>query len=180
MSSGQERLGSAIDRWYAIGAPANPRLSLSKRHIEELVVNGAHAKVAVKADRLSNGHWRYDYAVMNFDFAFGTLSGTNPNLRVSDNQGFDGFAISTASAAQATAVFRDGDLDAGNDWQFTATSGGAEWNDAAGAPNSLWWGGLYSFTLVSPKGPMMGTATLSADHAPNPQQHTVRTLVPRP
>ena len=77
-------------------------------------------------------------------------------------------------------MFRDGDLDTGNDWQFTATASAGKWSDAAGAPNSLWWGGLYSFTLVSPKGPMVGDATLYADHAPTPRAYTVRTLVPRP
>lgn len=182
IASNSEQLGSAIDRWYAIDLPANPKLSLSKRHIEELVVDGARAKVAVKVDRLSNGHWRYHYAVMNFEFAFGTLSGTNPNLRVSDNQGFDGFSVPlpAAHAAQTTHVFRDGDLDAGNNWQFTSAGGTARWSDAADAPNSMWWGGLYSFTLTTPRGPAYGEATLYADHAPTPQSYTVRTLVPRP
>lgn len=180
IGSGQERLGSAIDRWYAIGASSNPRLDTHRRHIEELVVDGAHAKVAVKVRPLGNRQWRYDYAVMNFDFAFGTVSGTNPNLRVENNQGFDGFAISTASAARGTPVFRDGDLDSGNDWQYTAAADAGKWSDADGAPNSLWWGGLYSFTLISANGPMLGEATLYADNAPTPQSYTVRTLVPRP
>jgi hypothetical protein len=178
--SSSERLGSAIDRWYAIGASSNPRLDTHRRHIEELVVDGAHAKVAVKVRPLGNRQWRYDYAVMNFEFAFGTLSGTNPDLRVSDNQGFDGFAISTASAARGTPVFRDGDLDTGNDWQYTATANAGKWSDADGAPNSLWWGGLYSFSLISANGPMLGEATLYADNAPEPRSYTVRTLVPRP
>lgn len=181
MSSGQERLGSAIDRWYTMDAPANPKLTRSKRRIEEIVVDDARAKVAVKVDRLNNGQWRFHYAVMNFEFAFGTLSGNNPDLRVEDNQGFDGFSLATTSAALVTSsTFRDGDLDAGNNWQFTATANAAKWSDAAGAPNSLWWGGLYSFTLLSPKGPMYGEATLHADHAPTPRTYTVRTLVPRP
>jgi hypothetical protein len=77
-------------------------------------------------------------------------------------------------------VFRDGDLDAGNDWQYTATASAGKWSDAAGAPNSLWWGGLYSFSLISANGPMLGEVTLYADNAPEPQSYTVRTLVPRP
>ena len=179
VQSGQERLGSAIDRWFAIGAPAGrqPRVSLS-RHIEELVVDNAHAKVAVKVRQLGDGTWRYDYAVANFDFAFGTLSGTNPNLRVTGNQGFDGFSLEFRSGATAVPTFRDGDVNAGNDWTWTSSATSAGWADASGAPNSLWWGGLYSFTLVSPHSPRKGYATLHASNAPTPASYRVQTLIP--
>lgn len=179
VQSGQERLGSAIDRWYAIDAPPGrpKRVDLS-RHIEELVDGNAHAKVAVKVRAQPDGTWRYDYAVMNFDFAFGALTGTNPNHGVEGNQGFDGFTLHFRSGASAVPTFRDGDVDAGNDWTWSADATSASWHDADGAPNSLWWGGLYSFTVVSPYGPRKGFATLHASNAPTPASYQVATLIP--
>ena len=32
----------------------------------ESIYEGGHAKVAVKVTDLGDGHWRYDYVVMNF------------------------------------------------------------------------------------------------------------------
>lgn len=179
VQSGQERLGSAIDRWYAIGAPSRPRRFDLNRHIAEVKADNAHAKVAVKVTLQPDGQYRYDYAVMNFDFAFGTMSGTNPNIRVTDNQGFDGFTVNFRSTATAVAAaFRDGDVNAANNWTYGTTATSAGWQDAAGAPNSLWWGGLYSFTLLSPNGPSIGTATLHASQAPVPVTYSVKTVVP--
>lgn len=170
----QEKLGAAIDHWFAADA-----LPASNKKNQELVVDGAHAKVAVKAFNLGNGYWRYHYAVMNFDFTFAQTSGTEPNLRIVSNQGFDGFALSTASAAQATdLLFRDGDLNAGNNWSFSNSGGSLKWSNVSGTASTLWWGTLYAFSFTSPKAPVAGTATLSANNAATPRQYTVATLVP--
>lgn len=179
-----ERLGSAIDRWFGDGEqavlnPRNPRLKPPGDHkmISEVVEGDQHAKVAVKVSRQPDGKWRYDYAVMNFDFAFAELQGSSPNLRIVSSQGFDGFALETASAASVESpVVRDGDLDAGNDWSYGTSANGVAWSATGG--RTLRWGELYSFTIVSTKRPVSGTATLRADGASRPKAFPVATLVP--
>ena len=189
-----QTLGPAIDRWVAPSAKRSAlgvgvQLTGSGRGIDnvpsfdaaslsrELVVDGAHAKVAVRANRIGPNLWRYHYAVMNFDFAFATTSGAEPNLRITSTRGFDGFSIAT-SAAAGGAVFRDGDLDANNNWTFAPSPGQVRWNNAASAETTLGWGMLYSFTLTSSAPPQLGLATLHAAGAPTPVSYTVRTLVP--
>ncbi len=177
VASSDERLGAAIDRWFTLDAPAprNPKVALD-RMIQELVVDGARAKLAVKVMEMPGGLWQYHYALMNFEFAFAQTSGAEPNLRVVSTRGFDGFSLSTGTQAQGT-VFRNGDLDAANDWTVATDAAGIHWRDAT-AVNSLEWGGLVGFTVVSPRPPVRGSATLRADNAPTPASFRVATLVP--
>lgn len=184
--SHSERLGSAIDRWFGEGTPVfnprNPRMNPSKdrSHISELKVADSHAKLAVKVTRRPDGNWQYHYALMNFDFAFAETEGATPNLRILSTQGFDGFVLSTASPdAIVSTVVRDGDLDAGNDWTFEAGADGISWTAVPGE-RTLAWGELYSFSVVSAKRPVAGTATLRADGTGRPTAYELDTLVPGP
>lgn len=189
-----QTLGPAIDRWVApstkrsalgvgvqlIGTgrggngnvPEFSAASLSR----ELVVDGAHAKVAVRVTKVGN-LWRYHYAVMNFDFAFATTTGAEPNLRITSTRGFDGFSIATSEATSG-AVFRDGDLNAGNNWTFAPGPDSVRWNNTGTEVTTLGWGMLYSFSLTSSAPPQLGKATLHAALAPTPANYTVQTLVP--
>ncbi|MCW5578479.1 MAG: hypothetical protein KIS89_07540, partial [Dokdonella sp.] len=45
-------------------------------------------------------------------------------------------------------------------------------------PRTLDWGTMYSFTLISTRAPVEGTATLHVATAGTPSQYTVTTLVP--
>ena len=184
IASSNERLGSAIDRWYGEArppyAPRNPRMNPYKdrRHISELVANDSRAKLAVKARRLPTGVWEYHYALMNFEFAFAMTEGTTPNLRITSTQGFDAFALNTDAGADITAtVFRDGDLDDGNDWNFEVGADSVEWRAGDGS-RTLGWGELYSFTVHSRRGPVSGTAVLRADGTGRGTAYEVETLVP--
>ena len=187
IGTSSERLGSAIDRWYGADQapprhPTNPRLNPVKdrKLITELVADGAHAKLAVKANRRIDGMWEYHYALMNFEFAFAMTEGASPNLRITSTQGFDAFALATASGASITSTtFRDGDLQSGNAWDFVAGADSVEWS-AGSAGRTLGWGELYSFTVVSPKRPVSGTATLRADGTGRPIAYELDTLVPGP
>lgn len=180
-----ERLGSAIDRWFGDAAtpplnPRNPHLGLTKdrKLMTELVAGDARAKLAVKVKRLPDGSWQYHYALMNFEFAFAETEGATPNLRITSTQGFDAFSLaSTGGASVSSNTFRDGDLDGGNDWAFQAGADAIQWT-AGSSGRPLGWGELYSFTLVSRRGPVSGTATLRADGARRAPQHQVATLVP--
>ncbi|MBJ6983398.1 hypothetical protein [Luteimonas sp. MC1750] len=184
IASSSERLGSAIDRWFDVAPPLpnprNPHMNPNKerRLITELVDGGARAKLAVKARRLVGGGWEYHYALMNFEFAFAMTEGASPNLRITSTQGFDAFALATASGASITSTtFRDGDLQSGNDWDFVAGADSVEWS-AGSAGRTLGWGELYSFTVRSSKAPVAGTATLRADGSGRGTAFEVATLVP--
>src|SRR5690606_23182309 len=73
------KLGPAIDRWVD---PENP--GANQKNVGLATPEG-NVKVAVKVTSAPNGLWRYDYAVMNVDFARAVTSGTNPNIRVESN-----------------------------------------------------------------------------------------------
>src|SRR5690606_33082994 len=99
------RLGGAIDRWVD---PSSPGANAKNT---ELDAPEAHAKVAVKAFDLGNGDWRYEYAVMNFDFARAETSGSEPNLRVISNKGFDAFSVPIPQGATVRmSTMRNGEV----------------------------------------------------------------------
>src|SRR5690606_5099236 len=112
-----------------------------------------------------------------FDFARAVTTGSEPNLRVVSNKGFDAFSVPLPSGATATSTaFRDGDANANTDW-FTKTAGGsvqwaatgrsASWNGRLQRP-TLDWGTLYSFGFVSNRAPVAGNATLNVSQAGTP------------
>ena len=92
---------------------------------QELAVGEGHAKVAVKATDVGGGNWRYDYAVMNFDFARAVMEpadGSGPNVRVLGNRGFDSFSVPLPSSQAVVATsFSDGTADGANPWTVTTT-----------------------------------------------------------
>jgi hypothetical protein len=152
----------------------------------ELAVPEGHAKVAVKAVDLGGGNWRYDYAVMNFDFARATTSGSEPNLRVLSNRGFDSFSVPLPAGATVVATkFSDGDLDSANNWKVATTAGKVTWmararSSSANAPSNptLDWGTMFSFSVTVNRAPTAGQGTLHVAQAGSPAQHSVATLVP--
>ncbi len=175
--SGQSnfRLGAAIDRWVD---PTNlPPNSMNT----ELAVNEGHAKVAVKVTDLGDGTWRYDYAVMNFDFAravtAGQGTGHGPDPRVVSNMGFDSLSIPAGGAIGATN-FRNGTVDNANAWTSSTTDGTVTWTAPQGA--TLDWGTMYSYSIVSSTGPVAGNATLHVAEDGTPASYDVATLVPAP
>ena len=174
--SGQSnyRLGAAIDRWVD---PANPP---SNAMNSELAVADGHAKVAVKATDLGEGVWRYDYAVMNFDFARAVMDpvdGSGANPRVLGNRGFDSFSVPLPSSQVVIATsFSDGTADGANPWTVDTTGDRVSWNAPTGA--SLDWGTLYSFSLTVAAAPVAGNSSLHVAEAGSPAAYEVATLVP--
>jgi hypothetical protein len=168
------RLGAAIDRWVdPVSPPGNAMNS-------ELAAVEGHAKVAVKATDLGDGNWRYDYAVMNFDFARAQMEpadGSGPNPRVVSNRGFDRFSVPLPSSQTVIATsFSDGTADGANPWTVSTTGDRVSWNAPDGA--SLDWGTLYSFSLTVAAVPVEGTSSLDVAGAGTPAAYEVATLVP--
>jgi hypothetical protein len=160
------RLGPAIDRWIAPGAGAGVRN-------DELATPEGHAKVAVRTTDLGNGQTRYDFAVMNFDFGRAVTQGTEPNLRVLSNHGFDRFEVARApDAAVVSTGFVDGDFSAVNDWAATIESERIYW-DAPNPGASHDWGRLHRFTIVAAAPPGNGEVRLRVTEPGTPASYAV-------
>ncbi len=140
------RLGAAIDRWV------EPTSRGTNASSSELVTAEGRVKLAAKATDLGGGQWRYDYAVMNMDFARAQTEGVEPNVRVLSNAGFDAFSIPIGSATLTNLTFSDGDLDASNDWTPSISNGTVTWSSAGGS-NPLNWGTMFRFSFITDKGP---------------------------
>ncbi len=156
----QYRLGPAIDRWVDPAAPG-----ANARSVQVASVDGT-VKVAVKANNLGGGRWRYDYAVMNLDFARAQTEDAAPNLRLVKSLGFDNFSVPVGTATVTDLVFGDGDVDADNDWIGSIRDGRLTWT-AAARTNALNWGTLFRFSFVVNQAPVQSAVTLhiAADNA---------------
>ena len=180
------RLGPAIDRWVdPVAPPVNAKNT-------ELVTTEGHAKVAVKVVDLGNGSWRYNYAVMNVDFARATTTGSEPNLDVLSNKGFDSFSVPFPAGAQVLELSSiSGDTNPNVKWHSQKSGGMVNWSDDSSLPAlyssgfpipatlpTLDWGMLYSFSFIVHAPPVAGNATLHVAQAGSPASYTVATLVP--
>ncbi len=169
------RLGPAIDRWVDPTSP--PPNSMNT----ELAATEGHAKLAVKVTDLGDGTWRYDYAVMNLDFARAVVQaqGSNhgPDPRVVSNMGFDSLSIPAGGTIGAT-TFSNGTVDDANAWTESSGTGSVTWTAPQGG--TLDWGTLYSYSIISSSGPVAGNATLHVAEAGTPASYDVATLVPAP
>lgn len=176
------RLGPAIDRWVD---PTSP--GVNGRAVELASTEG-HTKIAVKATDLGNGSWRYDYAVMNLDFARSFTEGAEPNLRVVHNFGFDSFAIAISGGLSLSDIrFSDGDMDAGNEWASATTANSLTWTAPANpAPlantppvrNALNWGTLFRFSFVANAPPTSTDVSLHVAQAGDPASLTALVIGP--
>jgi len=179
-------LGGAIDRWVDPAAPGANAMNT------ELAASEGHAKVAVKVTDLGGGKWRYNYAVMNFDFARAETQGAEPNLRVVSNKGFDAFKVPVPSGVKILSPAADvGDPNPNLNWTVDVRGGFVNWStdtSVAGIGDgthtfpaqlpTLDWGTLYSFSFISNAAPVAGTATLHVALAGSPATYGVATLVP--
>ena len=150
--------GPAINRWVdPIAPPAGARNS-------EMLSPEGRARVAVKTTALGGGLYRYEYAVMNFDFAWAVIDpahASEPNLKLLSNNGFENFSVAiTPNSAITDLRFADTDLDASNDWVPAISGRRLTWSAPAGV-NPLNWGTLYRFGYTSNVPPGVGKASLT-------------------
>ncbi|MBA8889426.1 hypothetical protein FHW12_003669 [Dokdonella fugitiva] len=166
------KLGPAIDRWVDPLAPAANAMNT------ELAVGEGHAKLAVKVTDNGDGTWRYDYAVMNLDFARAVTQGAEPNLRVVSNKGFDRFSVPLPAGVVVSATrFSDGDLVAANDWSVDTSGGRVTWT----APTAtLDWGSMYAFSLTASSAPVAAAGNLRVAQAGSPAAFDLATFAPAP
>jgi hypothetical protein len=166
--------GAVINYWVDPAAPAPGALN------SELVTSDGRARVAVRSTALGGAWYRYDYAVMNFDFARAAIDpahATEPDLHVLSSDGFSAFTLPlSAGATVRDVVFSDADGDAGNDWIFSTDANGIRWQAPTGHP--LNWGTLYRFSFSADRAPRAATAQLDAATAGSPPSYGTATLAP--
>ena len=166
--------GAVINYWVNPTAPPPGALNT------ELATPEGRARVAVRSTPLGGAWYRYDYAVMNFDFARAVIDPahpTEPDLHVLSSDGFAAFALPLgAGATVRDAVFSDADGDTGNDWTFSVDANGIRWQAPAGHP--LNWGTLYRFSFSADRAPLAATAQLDVAMAGSPPSYGTATLAP--
>ena len=172
----QYKLGPAIDRWVD---PANPGVAATSVQMSS---SEGNVKIAARVKNLGGGQWRYDYAVMNLDFARALTEGAEPNLRVLNNQGLSNFSVPVGTATITDLKFSDGDLDATNDWVGSVQSQRVTWTAPSGpSANTLNWGTMFRFSFIANQGPKKSTFVLKVANPGSPQDlKGTGMLVPAP
>lgn len=131
--------GPVIDQWVNPAAPgANAQSVLFPTKFGQL-------KLAVKASDLGGGQWRYEYALMNFDFDSGVKS----------------FSIPVPAGAVVTNVgFHDPDANAATDWTASTAGNAVTWtapNAASAQPFST----LYNFRFTVNAAPTAASGSVA-------------------
>lgn len=164
--------GPVIQRWLE-STPA-PLAS----HSERLDTPEGAVQLAVRVTALPGGRYRYQYALMNLDFARAVVSGTALDPRVERAHGLNRFALLAAPGAMSGLRFIDGDRESANDWTFASSAGQLGWSAPAGI--SVLWGSQLSFSLETATAPRPGRAILNVAEPGEPQNHLIATLIPGP
>ncbi len=170
---GAFRQGAVIDRWLELAPSGGETLR------SEIVGIEGQVGVAARVSRLPGGDYRYDYAVMNFDFSRAVTdpATTEPNLRILRNLGLSAFELELANGATVVAAeFRDGDAVAANDWLASGVANAQRWNAPVAA--TLDWGRMVFVSVVSASAPGRGELRLDVAEIGTPASYVAQTLVP--
>ncbi len=165
-------LGPVLSAWVDAASPG------PNARNEELVAGEGRARVAARATDLGGGQFRYDYAVMNLDFARAVTEGSEPNLRVDRNLGFSSFSVDLPAAINVSGVsFGDGDLNPTNDWTGALSGTSVTWTAPPGS--ELNWGTLFRFSFLADAPPSRGgQAMLGVAEAGTPGSYALPSLRP--
>lgn len=150
-SPGPFTLGPVVNQWVNHANPGNFAASQ-----EFAVAGNGRLRIAMKATQRPAGGWRYDYAVMNFDFARVQTTGSEPNLRITSTRGLTAFEVTTAATATTEEAFKDVDIDTANNWAMSKSGQVVRW-ETQSTTNDLTWGSLFRFSMVG-GAPVQGTA----------------------
>ncbi len=171
LEAGTQQPGPVISTWLA-QAPGGTQVQ-----DQELATAEGRVRLAVWATDLGDGRWRYDYALMNLDFARAQTQGSEPNLRVLHNYGFDRILLDLpASVPIESAEWSDGT------GQLTPWASGRDgerfgWT-ATQSDASLTWGTLLRLSLVAAAAPTAARAELRVQEAGTPSSYVLQTLAP--
>ncbi len=138
-SLGTFTTGPVIDQWVNPAAPgANAQSVLFPTKFGQL-------KLAVKATDLGGGQWRYEYALMNFDFDSGVKS----------------FSIPVPAGATVSNVgFHDADTNAATDWASSTAGNAVTWT-APNATSFQPFSTLYNFRFTVNAAPTAASGSVA-------------------
>ncbi len=165
-------VGPAIDTWAGLPVPGGGASLPTTLQTDE-----GDVRLVTRVIPLGGGLYRYDYALMNLDFARAATQGSEPNLRVLRNHGFDRVTIPVPNAgalASIEAVDGAGLIPA---WITSAAGGSLEFT-ASNINGTLDWGTLMRFSFVAPFAPASGSIELGVQEAGTPASYSMTTLVP--
>lgn len=170
-AAGSHVAGAVIDAWVSPQSANGTALNRS------LSTEEGTARLAVRVSALGDGRHRYDYAVMNLDYARAQTIGSEPNLRVVHNRGFDRFSIPIDAGVQISDIEMADGAGLLTAWDAVRDAQGLTW--AAPSPSAtLDWGTLLRFSFVADLAPLPAQSQLRVYEAGTPQAHLLETLVP--
>ncbi len=187
-SQGTFTVGPVIDTW--VNPVTHPTENVDIRTGE------GHARIAVKvktldscpaASGLTGTCYRYDYAVHNFDVARALLNTSPPanagvNLQVLSNTGFVSVSLPFGGDTPLyldNKHFADIDTNPANDWSGGVGASAATWT--APADNSLNWGTLYRYSVVTnvaPNPAYTGSVVFGMQGGDGPASYSADIMVP--
>ncbi|MBA8884029.1 hypothetical protein [Dokdonella fugitiva] len=166
-------LGPVVNRWVD---PAHEDATRTNRELQTPL---GRARVAAKATDLGGGRWRYEYAVMNVDYAlvrFDPAHAREPDLKLLESRGFTTFSVPVPDGvAVESARSADADGDGDDDWRMRVAGGAVTWN-APASRNSLAWGTLHHFEFVARRAPAIAPVVVATSG--DPVRHAVDAVVP--
>lgn len=158
--------GPALDAWVNPAAPAPGQDSVV------LETGDGSVRVSAIVTDLQDGTWRYDYAVMNHDFMRAVTAGSEPDLELLTNVGFNALEVPRAATAFVTDIgFARADRTLGQDWAASVGPGAVRWENPGDTP--LDWGTAFRFSLVVDRPPGLVSLRLFPDAAGAPLGVTV-------
>jgi len=151
---GGQTSGPFIDRWVTPGlAPMSANQSLASPD--------GGARLAVRVSALGEDQYRYDYALMNLDFALVETEGSEPDLRMLTHEGLRGLTVPLPDGITLSDLeFADGTGQIGP-WTHQVDGNELTWRAPSGA-DSLTWGALVRFSLTADRAPAPVQALLLA------------------
>lgn len=140
------RRGAALDAWTEAASGV-------LQQVDSVAEARGHLRLATRVRALPGGRWRYDYALMNFDFAEATLAGIAPNERLLNSSGIAAVSLALPADARILAsAVADGDADSGNDWDPQHVAQTLRWQMRT--TQFLRWGSLMRYSLVADAAPV--------------------------
>lgn len=129
--------GPAIDEFVPVG------LGLNEQSVRVTTAEG-HLTLAMRAEDLGGGQWRYVYALMNHDF----------------DPGFSEFSLPLDNEIVISDVqFFDIDNNASNDWSNSHTANELTWQAPGG--NELLWGTMFTFVFTAEQQPAQSSVDIA-------------------
>lgn len=164
-------LGPVVNRWV------DPARADAMHANRELRTPLGRARIAAKVTAIGRGRWRYEYSVMNVDYAdvrHDPERAASPYPRLLGASGFSGFEVplppgvvveSTAFAAASKALREQ--------WSAKVAGGVIAWKAVSGA--TLDWGMLDHFEFIANRPPRKATVVVRGGDVP----HRVEAIAPR-